>query len=68
VKYSLLNSLDTTKKKTTYVEYVLHIGEDNHSFIIEESLADDFEKQFSESDIKTLGEFNEKFGNIITKK
>lgn len=70
VDYSLLNSLDTSKikKKERFVEYVLHIGDDKHSFLVEESISSDFEEQFSKTEINSYSKFVKEFGPMISEK
>jgi hypothetical protein len=70
VVYSLLNTLDTTKikRKESFVEYVLHIDKEDHSFLVQESFAADFEKAFTESDVQSFEKFMDLFGSTIIQK
>lgn len=70
VDYSLLNSLDTSKikKKERFIEYVLHIGDDKHPFLVEESISSDFEEQFSKIEINSYSKFLKEFGSMISEK
>lgn len=70
VGYSLINSLDISKikKKECFVEYVLHIGQQKHSFLVSESVANDFEDKFNKIEIDSYDSFIREFGSMISSK